>query len=180
MLDSVDDQRFKKIITHYNETVGDSNDYRIALVNFLTDTMFSCPNRFFVRNQKRFNVTSYFYKYSHINSANIYDDIKPFCSNSHCHGDEIPYVFNSFKEIGYPATEEEEKISHMMSNYWTNFIMTGDPNIGYHVPVRWPTYEPSLTADNCLNINSNAKPYNFDKEFQICDVFDEFGYESFK
>ncbi|EFA83285.1 hypothetical protein PPL_04075 [Heterostelium album PN500] len=144
MLDSVDDQRFKKIITHYNATVGESDDYRIAL-------------------------------YSHINSANIYEYAKPYCTHKNCHGDEVPYVFNSFKEIGYPATEEEEKISHMMSNYWTNFIMTGDPNIGYHVPVRWPTYEPSLTADNCLNINSNAKPYNFDKEFQICDVFDEFG-----
>ena len=44
------------------------------------------------------------------------------------HSSEIPYVFYNQHLIDRPWEEIDHKLARMMSNYWVNFINSGDPN----------------------------------------------------
>lgn len=63
------------------------------------------------------------------------------------HGDEVPYVFGNLDRV--PAAldgaarkgrwqPEDYALSHVMLNYWANFVKTGNPN-GDSLP-SWPAY----------------------------------------
>jgi carboxylesterase type B len=54
------------------------------------------------------------------------------------HTSEVPYVMNTLAMCpDRPFTEADHKIAEMISNYWVNFIRTGDPN-GKGL-VHWPS-----------------------------------------
>lgn len=44
------------------------------------------------------------------------------------HESEIPYVLNNLYGTNLPWTAEDYEISNTISEYWANFIKTGDPN----------------------------------------------------
>jgi para-nitrobenzyl esterase len=44
------------------------------------------------------------------------------------HSSELPYIFDNLKQTPRPWTADDAKIAESMSDYWTNFIATGDPN----------------------------------------------------
>jgi para-nitrobenzyl esterase len=44
------------------------------------------------------------------------------------HTSEVPYVMNTLYMSDRPFTDADHKIAGMMSDYWVNFIRTGDPN----------------------------------------------------
>jgi len=44
------------------------------------------------------------------------------------HTSEVPYVMNTLYMSNRPFAEADHKIADMMSNYWVNFIRSGDPN----------------------------------------------------
>jgi carboxylesterase type B len=61
------------------------------------------------------------------------------------HAAEIPYVFNVVpstdpREAGFAYTATDRQLAGAMSQYWMNFVATGDPN-GKGLP-RWPAYQP--------------------------------------
>ena len=54
------------------------------------------------------------------------------------HAGEIEYVFETLKsQEGVPWTDDDFKLSDIMSSYWANFVKNGDPN-GKGLP-EWPT-----------------------------------------
>jgi para-nitrobenzyl esterase len=60
------------------------------------------------------------------------------------HASEIPYVFNVVpstdpRETGYAYTKGDLLLASTMSDYWINFVKTGNPNGG--ALTRWPAYE---------------------------------------
>jgi para-nitrobenzyl esterase len=54
------------------------------------------------------------------------------------HSSELPYVFDNLDQAPRPWTIEDEAIAKTLSQYWVNFIATGDPN-GKGLP-RWPAF----------------------------------------
>ena len=55
------------------------------------------------------------------------------------HSSELPYVFDNLNQSPRPWTAEDKRLSRMISDYWTNFITTGDPN-GNGLP-EWPAFK---------------------------------------
>jgi len=44
------------------------------------------------------------------------------------HSSELPYVLNNLGASNRPFTETDKKIADLMSSYWANFAVKGDPN----------------------------------------------------
>jgi len=89
------------------------------------------------------------------------------------HAYEVGFVFN---HLDQNATENDQKLSAIMSKYWTNFAKTGDPN-GEGLP-KWPLFEENKAS--VLNLNDNIKTIevpNSDK-LQLMDEFFKWKRES--
>lgn len=55
------------------------------------------------------------------------------------HTAEVPYVFSTLGLVDRPWEPVDEKLSHILATYWTNFVKTGNPN-GKNLPV-WVEFE---------------------------------------
>jgi len=54
------------------------------------------------------------------------------------HTGEVPYAYNNLKFVNRPFTNADHALAKTMSQYWINFIKTGNPN-GNQLP-SWPLY----------------------------------------
>jgi len=134
----------------------------------LTDYLFFCANRFAA---SKGGPDVYAYEFNQVSNFNIWPDV-PQCAGMVCHGDELPYVFNSATLFGGMFTPPEELLSQAMVAYWADFSRPGhDPNRSGKNPVRWPRF----TGENYLLLNTPIStaidpPHN-------CDFWDTIGYD---
>ncbi|HWC81791.1 MAG TPA: carboxylesterase family protein [Pseudonocardiaceae bacterium] len=70
------------------------------------------------------------------------------------HGSEIDFVFGNLDQDDPKWTEEDRRVADTMSDYWANFIATGDPN-GPGLP-EWPTY--SATGRTVMELGAHYAP----------------------
>ena len=83
------------------------------------------------------------------------------------HGLEIAYVFGSFSPRLQP-TEQDRKLSKVMSACWAQFSKTGDPN-GPGLPP-WPAYEAATDRHMEFGDAVGAKAGLYR---EACDLLDQ-------
>jgi carboxylesterase type B len=133
------------------------------LANVITDYIFTCANRQFAL-QAGSARKLYMYLFTQVSSFNLWGPPNPIdvpaCQGQVCHGDEIPYVFNTARALNKTFLPEEETLSQMIGGYWASFAKDQSPGNA------WPLFTPnkaylmlnekSSTAIDPLNTTANC------------------------
>ena len=101
-----------------------------------------------------------------------FDDAPPQPAGEPTHGAyhsaEIEFVFEALPSKKLPWRPGDEKLSDLMSSYWTNFAKTGDPN-GPRLPV-WPEYSEATRFEVMhLDFDSHAAPDAHRARYEFLD-----------
>jgi len=85
------------------------------------------------------------------------------------HSAEIEFVFEALPSKNLPWRPEDEKLSDVMSSYWTNFAKTGNPN-GPGLP-HWPDYNRHDQYQVMhLTANPQAAPDDHRARYEFLDA----------
>jgi len=85
------------------------------------------------------------------------------------HSAEIEFVFEVLASKNLPWRPEDEKLSDLMSSFWSNFARTGDPN-GPGLP-RWPAYSrESQYAVMHLSASPHPAPDEHRARYEFLDT----------
>ncbi|KAJ5617113.1 hypothetical protein N7537_002227 [Penicillium hordei] len=110
---------------------------------FITDLMWHAPRRLTSQILAQYNVPNWNYLF------NVRSNGMPLSAGS-AHFTEVSFMFYNILGLGYaespfanmPASYKE--LSNIMSRYWVNFIVDGDPNgAGVVNQSHWPSYSVS-------------------------------------
>ncbi len=86
------------------------------------------------------------------------------------HSSEIPFALNTLYTWKNNWSEADEKLSSVMSDYWTNFAKTGNPN-GASLPA-WKAFSSSENKVMVLKDEEQVmKPIEATKEFDFLDQY---------
>ncbi|MGB6432371.1 MAG: carboxylesterase/lipase family protein [Candidatus Acidiferrales bacterium] len=101
-----------------------------------------------------------------------FDDALPqpagVASRGAYHSSEIEFVFEALPSKNLPWRPDDEKLSDLMSTYWTNFAKTGDPN-GAGLP-EWPAYAAATQFQVMhLSFDSHAEPDAHRARYEFLD-----------
>ncbi|XP_078619577.1 crystal protein-like [Branchiostoma floridae x Branchiostoma japonicum] len=160
-----------------------TSDYRPFLSQAVTDWVFACPTRNAIRNAVASGEQDvWLYVFDHVWSfKDFWNDFK-YCNGHVCHGEDIPFVFQTNHLVNISFTTDEQVMADTMAYHYGNFAHTGDPNKpgphGYipnsalKSPLNWPRYSegnqyPNMNFTTPHNVMVNA--YNKEK----CDFWDK-------
>ncbi|KAH9210120.1 triacylglycerol lipase [Leptodontidium sp. 2 PMI_412] len=120
---------------------------------FVGDLIWHAPRRLTDQILAQNNVTSWSYLFNVIPSG-----ISPTMGATHF--TEVAFVFDNLLGLGYPdspfngAPRSYKDVADIMSRYWVNFIVDGDPNSSEVGHFPWPSY--SLSNPHIMAFDSNT------------------------
>jgi len=163
--------------------VPNNTDGRNALNVLSTDLLFYCPLRNITRGYSiklgTSSVPTHVYRFKHVISFDCWGANYTFCVGTVCHGSELPFVFNVFSagtSVSYEPTKDELTLSEDLSNAWANFIVSGDPNTGLPIPLKYPQYFPIEDSLVVLDEPGGGETQSHVRD-TFCDMWDdELGY----
>jgi carboxylesterase type B len=143
-----------------------------ALVDVFTDFLFSCPNRYL--GMKTAQPKLWAYLFTQVSSFNLWPNVRA-CKDEVCHGDELPYVFNTPSAAcsGCSFEPSELGLSKAMGDYWASFDKSHAP-AGTGGP--WSVFGASKSY-----LQLQVSPKNVIDPLGTaanCAFWDEIGYES--
>ena len=151
-----------KIIEQYPPDGTD--DQRPLMSRIITEWVFACSTRVFAKG-----APSYMYAFGYPPDFDGWS-ISRYCKGHVCHGDELPYLFES---AWNNVTDAGRRLSQNMTTYWTNFGKSLNPNQPVPLPITWS------------RLNENGTYLYFQDPLEIrhdylkkdCDFWDSIGYK---
>ncbi|KAF2684929.1 triacylglycerol lipase [Lentithecium fluviatile CBS 122367] len=128
------------------------------------DLVWHAPRRLTDQILARNNVSSWSYEFNVIPNG-----ISPTMGATHF--TEVAFVFYNLLGLGYPESPFEgtpqsyRDVANIISRYWVNFIVDGNPNSGEAGSHRWPSY--SLSNPTIMAFDANTT----DLAFPIPDTY---------
>jgi para-nitrobenzyl esterase len=110
-----------KILEYYPAT----NDAEAAQSQLYLsrDQVFGVQNYIWASIQSSLNKKVYVYRFTRKVPA-----IGQYIKYGAFHTGEVPYAYNNLKFVDRPWETQDHELANLMSDYWVNFIRTGDPN----------------------------------------------------
>ncbi len=130
-----------------------ANDFEAAQaqLDLSRDQLFGLQGYLWLEAQTKQQLPVYAYRFKRIVPATgEYKKFKAF------HTGEVPYAFNNLRFVDRPWEEADRKLASIMSDYWTNFVKTGNHN-GKELP-EWPAFEMQgkATLELDVDVRNNA------------------------
>eukprot|EP00003_Mantamonas_plastica_P005672 TRINITY_DN145_c0_g1_i1.p1 TRINITY_DN145_c0_g1~~TRINITY_DN145_c0_g1_i1.p1 ORF type:complete len:415 (-),score=159.32 TRINITY_DN145_c0_g1_i1:44-1288(-) len=167
-----------KVLEEYPETSAGKNDSRNDLSPMGTDYLFLCPLRKALKEQDGQGMPpSYRYMFDHVIWPGAWGSGYPECFTHVCHAAGLPYLYQTGSLNGFRYSDDEMILSQEMLKFFSNFVISGNPNEPHNVDVEMPQYDSS--KDNILHMkadNQGSVVLNGYRKVQ-CDLWDEVGYK---
>lgn len=125
------------IAAEYPLSVYDSPD--LALSALGTDAIFACNGRIQVQSLSQY-VTTYAYEFADQDAPPIVPTAEGFDYGA-AHAFEIQYVFGPAPGEDRGFTADQLQLAQTMTQYWTRFAKTGNPNPSSGAVTFWPKYD---------------------------------------
>jgi para-nitrobenzyl esterase len=130
-----------------------ANDFEAAQaqLDLSRDQLFGLQGYLWLEAQQSQKLPVYAYRFKRIVPATgAYKKFKAF------HTGEVPYAFNNLRFVNRPWEKADYQLAETMSEYWVNFVKTGNPN-GKGLPP-WPAYQRNEKQIIILDENITHKP----------------------
>lgn len=167
-------KKFKSFSLYFNYPSSNVFDARKALSNLATDFIFKCPTRM-VANQMQLKQTVWLYSMEQGFEREEIWTGSGRCKNLACHGEDVPYLFQTFERGGFELSTTERNITDSIVYYFTNFVRTGNPNVGgtSNFPI-WPKYvDAPSQRENIVWKAGQIQVAPFSK-YRLCNLWDMF------
>jgi para-nitrobenzyl esterase len=148
------------ILTAYPHST-DSEAHKAAK-NVFRDSLFAWPTWTWANLQSKHGKGKTYVYY--------FDHRTPQSPDGANHAAEIGFVFRNLANPFAPPTEEDKKLSDLISSYWVNFARTGDPN-GAGLP-QWPAY--TATTPKVMHFDKTPGARDGVPNLQQLKAFDEY------
>jgi carboxylesterase type B len=127
------DHKIRKKI--YEKYPPDGNDNTALVSKVFSEFLFTCPNLYAA---SRGTPETWSYIFDHVPSFNLRPKT-PACAENACHTAELPFVFHTAVNEGHVFTAQENELSNLMVEYWTDFAKDLNPVVGAN---SWPEFGP--------------------------------------
>jgi len=124
-----------KLLSAYPPASTDNADLAISQVT--TDGAFSCP-ALFTAQAAATNPGQKVYAYEFSDPDPPISGLDPLMPLGDFHSSELPYLFTTLESVPVPLNNHQTTLSNQITDYWTTFARTGNPN-NPHTPT-WPTF----------------------------------------
>ena len=160
-----------KVLSLYPEGTDDIT--KRSLADLSRDLTFGWPTYSWATLQTKTGRSAvYVYYFDQIQPTSMLTTLLK--SNKAFHGSDCFYAFGSLEQyeqiIKTNYTDEDQRLSETIMNYWTNFAKHGNPN-GNELPV-WPVYQQGKPTVMYLKSDLKTGPYpNLEKIMMIDDYY---------
>lgn len=119
-----------EILTHF--PLPSSGDATPVVEQILGDYLFTCANRW-VATHASDPSQVWGYQFRPKTTYDIWNGAAPDCvqkptgQSPICHGDELPYVFDSWSDLGVTPSADETALTTTVQGYWGSFATQGTP-----------------------------------------------------
>jgi acetylcholinesterase/cholinesterase len=154
-----------------------SSDCRDTLSQLGTDYLFTCANRHIASvYTATTGAPAYLYLFDHVASFDFWSPLFTYCTGHNCHGEELPFVWQTETLAGSQPTPDERALSQNIATYWGNMGFTYSPNAGSSPPMSWPAFNFTDGTGPILRLTAPAAIVMPGYRADMCAHWDERGY----